>query len=519
MKTSSKTITLLLVLNILVLFAFQGAQDSRCGELASSSVPKTGKSLTYRIEMDYTLTHTSSEVQTYLYKIPRFLDNGPFQEIVYSSLIVNGPNLKRFVHIDKFLNVFDVININLRATESLVLDFTYELTLNEVNLSNIDVSLIGSYDEVDPKISSNYLDVSGIYFEANSAELRALSNELCRDTSNVIEKARNIHDWVAENIQYEIQAEEMGAQYAYLNKKGDCSDFSDLMITLLRIQGIPARKITGPIYTDILEPQIGDNWSYFFDYDGASGNIEFNLSSGHAWLEYYVPNYGWIACDPTWSQSDVSYFNYMDCVHFYNTFGAWFLMPDMAYSSEISNLPLAYTLDHSFYSDCMTLTIEVIEPPDDVIETIPIENQEAGVVIVVFSVIIIISILATVIVVMQIRTRSKKSSSNANKMSIKPPSKSSMLATRMFMKRKDVQIRKYKRQTVKAKYSKPTRGRLLKSAFSEVRSVYKTWHEERASVKKFVTRELSKARGKPKPDVDKLALKEKLDNLSKKLRE
>ena len=63
------------------------------------------------------------------------------------------------------------------------------------------------------------------------------------------------------------------------NRCGVCQDFSLVMIDMLRIVGIPARYVSGYICPN----QSG------LRGDGAT----------HAWVEAFLPNYGWIGVDPT----------------------------------------------------------------------------------------------------------------------------------------------------------------------------------------------------------------------------
>ena len=68
------------------------------------------------------------------------------------------------------------------------------------------------------------------------------------------------------------------------NRTGDCTEHSQLFITLARAMGIPARDATGYVYT-------GD--------DGAPS------LGGHAWVEAYIDG-RWIGLDPTWGEFELN---------------------------------------------------------------------------------------------------------------------------------------------------------------------------------------------------------------------
>lgn len=58
-------------------------------------------------------------------------------------------------------------------------------------------------------------------------------------------------------------------------KKGTCSEYTNLFISLMRSKGIPCRFITGYVS---YPPQ--------------------NIAGSHAWAECYIKNYGWLSVNP-----------------------------------------------------------------------------------------------------------------------------------------------------------------------------------------------------------------------------
>jgi transglutaminase-like putative cysteine protease len=63
------------------------------------------------------------------------------------------------------------------------------------------------------------------------------------------------------------------------SRKGVCQDFAHLMLGMCRSQGIPARYVSG----------------YFYNPNRLPGEIE----ASHAWVEVFLPAYGWKGFDPT----------------------------------------------------------------------------------------------------------------------------------------------------------------------------------------------------------------------------
>ncbi|MBI2671756.1 hypothetical protein HYX16_02385 [Candidatus Woesearchaeota archaeon] len=93
-----------------------------------------------------------------------------------------------------------------------------------------------------------------------------------------------IAEWVRENIHYDLNTlTEKAVQkstWVFENKQGVCDEMTNLFISMLRSVGIPARFVSGTVYTNVL---------------GSWGN--------HGWAEVYFPEYGWLPFDVTFGQN------------------------------------------------------------------------------------------------------------------------------------------------------------------------------------------------------------------------
>lgn len=67
----------------------------------------------------------------------------------------------------------------------------------------------------------------------------------------------------------------------YVNRRGVCQDFTNLMICLARLLGVPARYVCGYIYT------------------GPKAQNTAQSEASHAWVQLYLPQVGWKGFDPT----------------------------------------------------------------------------------------------------------------------------------------------------------------------------------------------------------------------------
>ncbi len=316
------------------------------------------QSVTYNVEINFSLTHTSGGNGDYWFKFSRLNDrqpnssltqySGPYQEseLQYSSITGSDPT--PLIYRDKFNNTFDVFNAtNLLPSETITLNQKYKVKLNEVNFYNINTSDIGVYDTSD-EMFALYCNNSELYYERDDFNINAKSYSIVNPSDNPVVKAQKICDWVVNHIDYDdgLQVQEVGAKWAYYNQSGDCSEYSSLMVTLLRCQGIPARKVSGFVISNnpSTKPYIGQEWDFYAGTGGVSNIL------GHAWVEYYVDGIGWIACDPTWD-GQVNYFNHIDYLRFNLNIGAWFSVPKLSDASEFPHPCLVYINSSVFEYD------------------------------------------------------------------------------------------------------------------------------------------------------------------------
>lgn len=110
------------------------------------------------------------------------------------------------------------------------------------------------------------------------------------------EKIRAIAAYLKNNCVYSLQAPEVpptqDATLFFLSdsREGACDMFASSMALLAREMGVPTRVITGYLDAGTENSQIN-----------AQGRTIYTLRErdAHAWVEYYVPHYGWLAFDPT----------------------------------------------------------------------------------------------------------------------------------------------------------------------------------------------------------------------------
>lgn len=148
-------------------------------------------------------------------------------------------------------------------------------------LSSIPKGQMQSYLAAEPRywqvndpsitsLASKYLDTSGIEYKTLQNSLYFVSKTLTYPT-----------------ITATTTLERLGAVQALKSKVGVCMEYSDLLLSILRAQGIPTRTVFG---------------------DGVGARVERTLEGiGHQWVGVWFPGTGWVSVDPTWSDGERAY--------------------------------------------------------------------------------------------------------------------------------------------------------------------------------------------------------------------
>jgi transglutaminase-like putative cysteine protease len=113
------------------------------------------------------------------------------------------------------------------------------------------------------------------YWEYEDEILQEMSQKIAERTGDDESYARLAYQRVRESVKLKTHLDErLGAARAVREKEGDCEEFSDMFIALLRAVRIPARRIVGHYYQGKQDPE------------------------GHAWCEAFLERKGWIPIDP-----------------------------------------------------------------------------------------------------------------------------------------------------------------------------------------------------------------------------
>ena len=129
-------------------------------------------------------------------------------------------------------------------------------------------------------------------FQARAHRIRQTADSLIGKTEE--ETVRNIFNFVVNHLEYHrFPNDNRGAKRALRQGRGDCTEYSELMIALCRANGIPARIANGFVTT-----HVSDN-------------------PRHNWVEVYFSDVGWVAFDPTFADGGITTFERMRNAYVY----------------------------------------------------------------------------------------------------------------------------------------------------------------------------------------------------------
>jgi transglutaminase-like putative cysteine protease len=125
-----------------------------------------------------------------------------------------------------------------------------------------------------------YLDAS--QYVEHSPELWKLGLDLSNGCTGIFTIAENIRSHIYQNWTYAPNTTSAWTHVREVleSKSGVCQDYAHLMIGICRAIGIPARYVSGYLYS------------------GRDAGLR-GAQASHAWCEVFVPGRGWYGLDPT----------------------------------------------------------------------------------------------------------------------------------------------------------------------------------------------------------------------------
>lgn len=233
----------------------------------------------YKIKHITRYTYTSTVIdctnQIMLYPIVDALLEVRNHEIKIS----NDPEVETFV--DYFGNHIGVFSIVKPHTE-LLIESVAEVVTKPVIFPMDEMKASEQWELLrNLKFHTAYMDFLKPEAFGSSEEVKNILNDLVSEEKTPFQNAGILSEYIYNNFLYQagITNVETKTEEVWNLKAGVCQDFAHLLLVFLKMFEIPARYVSGYICPKDKEMR----------GEGAT----------HAWVEAYIPNYGWLGLDPT----------------------------------------------------------------------------------------------------------------------------------------------------------------------------------------------------------------------------
>ncbi len=202
------------------------------------------------------------------------------QEVKKHDLIVtHQPSVEIFT--DYFGNKVGIFSI-IKPHSQLTIESHIEVIVHEVPLPANDTAPETQWDNLATiREEFPYMDFMLQEHCDCHQEITGVVQSFMNETITPFAIAEQMSAYVFSNFEYKkgITNVETKVDEIWKLKAGVCQDFAHVLLVMLRIVGIPARYVSGYICPDSDELR------------GAGAT--------HAWVEAYIPFYGWLGVDPT----------------------------------------------------------------------------------------------------------------------------------------------------------------------------------------------------------------------------
>ncbi len=131
--------------------------------------------------------------------------------------------------------------------------------------------------------------------QSQDEEIMALSKKLTENAKTENDAVNAILNWVSDNVKYTYNPPQYDAIYTLKSGKGNCQNLAHLSMAILRASGIPSRIAGG----------MGLKRQWKVPVEG--GYLVQDMGQGgHAWMEIFFPDLGWLSYDPQQSRQFTS---------------------------------------------------------------------------------------------------------------------------------------------------------------------------------------------------------------------
>lgn len=180
----------------------------------------------------------------------------------------------------------------LYGNQSTTISMRYIIQTSTLSYTFDQANVKDEYSSEEMGSLINYLQPSNGVYSTDPAII-AFTEAAIGDITDPYQKARTIFAAVNRHLDYDTADVDQSATAVFERGTASCHGYTNLYLACLRAAGIPARQQSGYLYM----PQEHTTSQYV---DRINGRINLNTLA-HTWVEFYLPELGWIVADPTFT--------------------------------------------------------------------------------------------------------------------------------------------------------------------------------------------------------------------------
>lgn len=217
------------------------------------------------------ITESANQILLYPY-------NDLNQQIVNHQIkITNDPSI--FTYLDSYNNRVGFFTY-LHPHDNLIIISEAEIISKKIEIPYIDLKISSQWEMIE-KLSDSTDFFEFIYTNNHSDKLAIkVIDKLMKSDLTPLNVAFELNSYIYKNFDYVKGVTNVNTNVddVWQLKSGVCQDFTNIMLQLCRLCKIPSRYVSG----------------YICESKGLRG-----YGSTHAWVEVFIPTYGWFGLDPT----------------------------------------------------------------------------------------------------------------------------------------------------------------------------------------------------------------------------
>jgi hypothetical protein len=131
--------------------------------------------------------------------------------------------------------------------------------------------------------------------QSDNQEIISIARQLTANAKTENEAVSAILNWVSDNVRYIYNPPQYDAIHTLKNGAGNCQNFAHISMALLRAAGIPSRIVGGISLKRQWKVPIENGYL-----------VQDQGQGGHAWMEIFFSDLGWLSYDPQQSKQFTS---------------------------------------------------------------------------------------------------------------------------------------------------------------------------------------------------------------------